>query len=167
MIDDHDRPTGVMSSPVDHAALTARAWLSIPMPHPTWMGRREWFVAHPYDEKARKAQDQHLLYRTYRESRFAALAQPLLAYRYPCLSVSKTLLSRYHVLRARWMSGHIADALRATALHGAAALRDLLAIAFGQHSAVINRRIRPADADLLDEWARLRVRLHDASAARL
>ncbi len=166
MIDEHDLPVGVVPSPENHAELTARAWFGIPMPHPTWMGRREWFIAHPYDERARKAQDQHLLYRTYRVSRFAAISQPLLAYRYPRLSASKTLLSRYHTLRARWETGSVADALRATVLHSIAAVRDLLAITMGMDRTVINRRTRPADTTLLSEWAQLVARMNFASAGR-
>lgn len=159
MIDDADVPVGLLPSFASHEALTRRPWAGFPMPHPTWMGRRAWFLAHPYDDRARKAQDLHLLYRTWRTSRFAALEQPLLAYRYPALSASKTLVSRYHTLRAIWGHGAATEALRATMLHGVAAVRDLLAIAAGMDRFVIRRRTQPADEKVLAEWQALSDRL--------
>jgi glycosyltransferase involved in cell wall biosynthesis len=50
MIDDAGQPISLTRSPPTHAQLVRRAALRFPMPHPTWMGRAEWFRAHPYDE---------------------------------------------------------------------------------------------------------------------
>lgn len=162
MIDDTGAAIGVATSPTGHDRLVRRAALHFPMPHPTWMGRAEWFRAHPYDEKAIKAQDQHLLYRTFRCSRFAAIGQPLLAYRYAQLSVRKTLLGRYHFLRAVWACGSPADACVSTLLHAAAALRDLLAMALRRDRDVIRRRVGTIPDTLRDEWARLSAQLRAA-----
>jgi hypothetical protein len=45
------------------------------------MGRIEWFRHWRYDESTRFAEDQELLQRSYRMSRFANLAQIVLGYR--------------------------------------------------------------------------------------
>lgn len=162
MIDDAGAPIGVALSPTEHDRLVHRAALHFPMPHPTWMGRAAWFRAHPYDEKAIKAQDQHLLYRTFRSSRFAAIGQPLLAYRYAQLSVRKTLLGRYHFLRAVWAHGSPVDACVSTLLHAAAAVRDLLAMGFRRDRDVIRRRVGTIPDTLRDEWTRLSAQLRAA-----
>ena len=159
MIDGQDRPTGVLPTFCSHVELTRRPWSGFAMPHPTWMGRRSWFMSHPYDPRARKAQDMLLLYQTFRYSRFAALAQPLLAYRYPALSASKTLVSRYYTLRAVWKHDGWLEFLGALVTHGSAAVRDLLAIAIRQEHIVIRRRTQPATAEVLDDWTVLLDRL--------
>lgn len=162
MIDGAGAAIGVATSPNDHDSLVRRAALHFPMPHPTWMGRAAWFRKHPYDERAIKAQDQHLLYRTFRSSRFAAIRQPLLAYRYAQLSARKTLLGRYHFLRAVWANGSPAEACLSTLLHAAAAVRDLLAMALRCDRDVIRRRVGTIPDTLLDEWTRLSAQLRAA-----
>jgi glycosyltransferase involved in cell wall biosynthesis len=162
MIDEAGRAIGLARSPAAHEQLVRRAPLHFPMPHPTWMGRAAWFRAHPYDERAIKAQDQHLLFRTFRHSRFAAIEQPLLAYRYAKLSARKTLLGRYHFLRAVWAHGSALDACRSSALHAAAALRDLTAMTLGRDRAVILGRVGAIPDTLRDEWANLSARLDAA-----
>lgn len=76
-----DRVLGVLPVAVTHEAICARPFMGFYMPHPTWMGRIEWFRAGRYDSRADGAEDQHLLFRTHRRSRFACLPEPLLAYR--------------------------------------------------------------------------------------
>ncbi|HEX5665502.1 MAG TPA: hypothetical protein VFX71_01585, partial [Hyphomicrobium sp.] len=78
----------------DHGDICRRPWAGFLLPHPAWMGRREWFVAHPYREQALKAQDQELLLRSYRESRFALIDEILLGYRQEAISVAKSLVGR-------------------------------------------------------------------------
>lgn len=159
MIDANDHPIGILPSYPSHTELTKRPWAGFPMPHPSWMGRRAWFLAHPYDPQARKAQDLRLLYQTWRTSQFSALTEPLLAYRYPALSASKSIVTRAHVLRAVWKYGTFMDVLRASAIHSFAAMRDLLAILFSMEQSVIRRRTQPAPQHVLGAWQELAKRL--------
>ena len=159
VIDERDEIVGTRLCPPDHASLTARPWLGIPMPHPTWMGKREWFLAHPYDESAPRAQDQHLLYRTYRRSHFAALTEPLLAYRHPRLSIRKTLSQRHHFLRAVWSNGPAGEVLKAGAVHAIAGARDILAYAAGLQRLIVDRRVTTASFEQQNNWAQLRAAL--------
>jgi len=78
-----DEPAGIRRFPLDHDAIVANAWRGIPIVHPTFMGRASWFRRHRYHGDFVRAQDQELLLRTHRESRFANLPDPLLAYRTP------------------------------------------------------------------------------------
>lgn len=159
MIDEEGLPVSVAFCPSGHEEIVRRACLRFPMPHPTWMGRAAWFQAHAYDERAIRAEDQHLLYRTYRQSRFAALTEPLLAYRWARLSANKSLQGRYSFLRAVWQYGSLADACLGTALHVAAALRDLSMIALGRDREVIRRHGEAVPVALATEWSNLKQRL--------
>lgn len=158
LVDAEDGVLGVLPAGLSHEAICSRPWQGFPMPHPTWMGRTDWFRQNPYDEAATKAQDQVLLYKTYRTSRFAGLPDVLLGYRYPGLSVRKTLVGRYHYLRSV-ASVDTRHALRGGLTHGAAALRDLAALATGTGQVVIRRRATPADAPTLASWNDLNHRL--------
>lgn len=162
MIDNRGEPLSVIASPATHERIVNRAALNFPMPHPTWMGRADWFREHGYDERALKAQDQHLLYRTHRSSRFAAIEAPLLAYRYDRLSVRKTTVGRYHFLRALWSHGSARVIVLGTMLHALAAARDLLAMVFGLDREVMRRRGGAIPATLRSEWNELKRQLEAA-----
>jgi glycosyltransferase involved in cell wall biosynthesis len=85
-----------------HMEICARPWAGFYLPHPTWMGKREWFIANPYNPSAIKAQDQELLLRAYERSCFACLPEILLGYRKNELSISVILRGRYHFSRMLW-----------------------------------------------------------------
>jgi glycosyltransferase involved in cell wall biosynthesis len=93
------RPLWRYSPPLDHLAITSSAFRGFPLWHPLWMGRIEWFRRWRYDPSSWLAQDQELLLRSYRQSRFANLPQPLLGYRKERVSLRK--LFRYKVLHVR------------------------------------------------------------------
>lgn len=50
--------------------------------HPSIMARRTWFLSHPYDPKYPRAEDRELWARTFFETKFAHLPEPLLFYRF-------------------------------------------------------------------------------------
>lgn len=162
LVDAQDQPVGVLGAGRSHEEICRKPWHGFPMPHPTWMGRADWFRQHPYDQRALKAQDQVLLYQTYRTSRFAGLPDVLLGYRYARLSVRKTLAGRYHYLRAVIAGGKGAHALAGTTTHAAAALRDLGGILFGMGSRVIRKRVVSIDASVGKDWDRLVAHLSSA-----
>ncbi|MDX8404953.1 MAG: glycosyltransferase family 2 protein [Mariprofundus sp.] len=82
-----------------HEKICARPWNGFHMPHPTWMGKTNWFRCHRYVSFADGAEDQHLLLRTYRMSRFACLDEPLLAYREGERPLKKMLRARRIFMR--------------------------------------------------------------------
>jgi glycosyltransferase involved in cell wall biosynthesis len=86
-----------------HDAICAHPWNNIPLPHPTWMGRREWFCKHRYHvPEYHRAEDQELLLRAHDSSRYACLPDVLLAYRQGGFSLKRTLTGRVGLLRAQW-----------------------------------------------------------------
>jgi glycosyltransferase involved in cell wall biosynthesis len=165
VIDEADELLGSLPCIEAHEAITARPWLAIPMPHPTWMGRSGWFKSHPYDELALKSQDQDLLYRTYAGSRLAGIADPLLAYRHAPLSLRKSLAQRYYFLRAVWKFGPAMDALKSSAWHAIAAARDVIAVSSRTSSVVLRRRLRAATEEQVEQWRQVRAALAGAPLA--
>jgi glycosyltransferase involved in cell wall biosynthesis len=83
-----------------HAEIVSNPWNWIPLVHPTWLGRRSWFLRFPYDPRFKKAQDQELLLRSFSQSRFHCCLEPVLAYRQDRLSMSKIIATRYYHGRA-------------------------------------------------------------------
>lgn len=116
----------------EHSDLVSAPWRNIPLPHPTWMGRAEWFRRHRYRiPEVRRAEDQELLLRASETSRFACLPEVLLGYRQGRFTLGRTLLARrsllaaqlrYFAKRRRWLG-----ALKAVALTTLKVTLDLLA----------------------------------------
>lgn len=99
---DPNEVIGLLPFAVDHQALCARPWSGIPLPHPGWMGRREWFLENRYRwPEVRRAEDQELLLRSYTESRFACLEDVLLGYRQGRFDLRRTWLARRSLLAAQ------------------------------------------------------------------
>ena len=63
-----------------HEEICSRPWNGFYLPHPTWIGRIEWFRKYRYHD-VNRAEDQDLLLRSYTDSRFACLPEVLFAYR--------------------------------------------------------------------------------------
>lgn len=93
---------GLLPFCATHSEITAQPWRGFPLPHPTWMGRRSWFLAHPYrTPEVRRAEDQELLLRSYETSHFACLPDILLGYRQGAFSLRKTLVARIDLLKCQ------------------------------------------------------------------
>lgn len=159
---------GLLPFAADHASLCARPWRNIPLPHPSWMGRRSWFEAHPYRlPEVRRAEDQELLLRGCMDSRYACLPEVLLAYRQGPFQLRRTWLARRALLaaqlglfaeRGEW--GHAARALCLTLIK--VAVDGLAALPAGD-SLFFRRMAEPVDEDVR---ASLRQCLMDAGQAR-
>jgi glycosyltransferase involved in cell wall biosynthesis len=97
-----NRLIGLLPFQPDHAAITARPWMTLPMPHPTWMARRAWYLKHRYAlPEFIRAEDQELLLRSMTRSQFACLDEVLYAYRQGDFNVRKTLRARQSQLVAQ------------------------------------------------------------------
>ncbi|QXE21418.1 glycosyl transferase, family 2 [Richelia sinica FACHB-800] len=79
-----------------HSQICSRPWSGFPMTHPTWIGRIEYFLKYQYRIDAIRMEDQDLLLRSYKTSKFACLPKILLAYRVESLSLKKILTGRYN-----------------------------------------------------------------------
>lgn len=146
---DDGRVVGLLPFAGTHAALYARPWRGIPLPHPGWMGRRAWFERHRYrDPEVLRAEDQELLLRAAPVSRYACLEDVLLGYRQGPFALGRTLLARRSLLcaqqrlflaRGQW--GHALRALGLTALKVAV---DVVAALPGGEALYFRRMSAPA-----------------------
>lgn len=113
-----------------HEEICRRPWWGFPLPHPTWMGKRSWFVRYRYDEAMTKGQDQALLLGSYRSSRFAALPDILLGYRMERISAKKSWQGRLNYCRQLLRGVHDTSsaliAMRGMLVHSLAVSRDAL-----------------------------------------
>lgn len=82
LIDEHNRGIGMFPAAVAHEEICARPWRGFYFPHPTWMGKTEWFRQYRYRIPGPYlCEDQELLLRSYQGSRFATVDEVLFAYR--------------------------------------------------------------------------------------
>jgi len=81
-IDENNALRTLFPYALTHHDLCARPWRGFHLPHPTWMGRIEWFRKHRYAQPGPFfCEDQELLLRSYPDSRFATVDAILFAYR--------------------------------------------------------------------------------------
>jgi glycosyltransferase involved in cell wall biosynthesis len=78
----------------EHSEICRMPWNGFYLPHPTWVGKIEWFRSNPYNPNAAWAEDQDLLLRSYPVSRFACLPVVLLGYRQSERSFNKMFAAR-------------------------------------------------------------------------
>lgn len=82
VIDESNVARGLLPYSPSHNEICVRPWRGFYLPHPTWMGRTEWFRKHRYTVPGPYfCEDQELLLRSHRESRFASVDEVLLGYR--------------------------------------------------------------------------------------
>lgn len=100
--DDDQHVLGLLPHAPDHATLCRHRWNRIPLPHPTWFGRADWFRRHRYREPGvYRAEDQELLLRASLHSCYASLDTVLLGYRVRPLAAGRTVRTRLSLAMAQ------------------------------------------------------------------
>jgi glycosyltransferase involved in cell wall biosynthesis len=162
---DGGRPVGVYDVRTTHATICERPLSGFYLAHPTWMGRIEWFRKWHYDPVCSKAQDQDLLLRAWRSSRYAALPEPLVGYRQDALSVRKSLLGRYYfsraILRVSKHEGRLGAGVAAVVVQAAKLVVDTVTIGAGMAS-LLKHRALPFPKAEAERWHRVWVTLTQA-----
>ena len=147
-----------------HEAICAAPWSGFPLPHPSWMGRKEWFARHPYDSACLKAQDYDVLLRAHETSQFACLPEILLGYRQDRVSIKKSLLSRWHVMRSQGRFGasrqRCVFVCRGWCLQLGKAVMDAIALGSGLHGLIQRVRIQPLPDNELTRWHKMWAQLN-------
>lgn len=93
---------GLLPHRETHESIIRQPWRGIYMPHPTWMGRSDWFHRFHYKlPEVIRAEDQELLLRAYPDSKYHSIPDVLLAYRQGDYSFRKTLVARRFLLKAQ------------------------------------------------------------------
>lgn len=147
---------GVYPISEQHEDICRTPWWGFPLAHPTWMGRRTWFLRNRYDQSLRKGQDQELLLRTWQQSRFAVLPLCLMGYRVDRISASKSMWGRTAYCRRLLLQANdmtsIGWALRGIAVHAAGLMRDMFLDATGIVSHGARQSFMSADQLVSEQW---------------
>jgi glycosyltransferase involved in cell wall biosynthesis len=157
------RLLGELPVGLTHEEITAQPFRGFPFPHPTWCGRAEWFRGNPYDARLMKTQDQDLLLRTFRGSRFATLDDVLIGYRQDTLDLAKMLLGRRVFIGSLWRyarrSGEFLPALDGIASHLLKSAVDIATIGLGLSRFGQRNRLKSVRPLVAKQWQDLQVHL--------
>ena len=101
LIDEQNTIAGKLECLTDHVNICRRPWVGFLMPHPTWLGKTEWFRKYQYTIPAPfLCEDQDLLLRAHMSSKFAVLPQYLFKYRLrEQFSVVKKIKTRFSLFK--------------------------------------------------------------------
>ncbi len=121
---------GCYPTAISHEEICRRPWWGFPLAHATWLGKRIWFMSHPYSEEDVRCEDQALLLQSFGHSRFAALEEILYGYRVNEIAAGKSGRGRLNYCRR--LLARVNDfsslswALMGCGVHGAAMARDVM-----------------------------------------
>jgi len=139
-----------------HEEICRRPWWGFPLAHPTWMGKRSWFTQHRYDDHLRKGQDQELLLRAWRTSRFACLPDCLLGYRVGKVSSLKSIIGRGHYCCSLLSQVHDRKSaellIRGVFVHGLALARDVVLDLMDISGSKIRQSLGAPNAKEVEQW---------------
>jgi len=149
-------PLGKRAGPQEHAEICRRPFAGFPMAHPTYMGRLEWFQRYGYRTDVKRSQDQDLLLRSYRFSRFANVPDILLGYSEHKIQLNKVLASRWFsaqiLVRTFCQEQRPQLAIRALLEQILKALADCLAVTSGLGHRLLRHRARPITDAEKSNW---------------
>jgi len=147
---------GMRKLPTTHESICKRPWKGFYLTHPTWMGKIEWFRKHLYCSAAVRCEDQELLLRTHRNSRFAAVPEIVLGYNEGQLSLPNILKSRRYfaaaVVRHSILKGSYLVAIAAVIEQTLKGLVDSFAIQTGMNHRILRHRSLPVVEEVARRW---------------
>lgn len=141
-----------------HADICRRPSGGFYLPHPTWMGKIEWFKKFRYGgDEVIRAEDQDLLLRSYRTSTFACLDEVLLGYRQNELPLKSVLTGRRSfrraVVREAMRHGRYGDIPLVTLEQLAKGILERTIAKLGLQNSLLRHRASPvADLRLSKHW---------------
>ncbi len=151
---------GELPVPCEHQDIVARPYAGFPLPHPTWCGRASWFRDNPYDADISYAEDQDLLLRSFRHTRFGAIDAVLLAYRQDQLALNKLLQGRLTFMGSLWRyglaTGEVLPVVAGITTHAIKALVDIATVGSGLNRLMQRQRLRPVSPEIVPQWRELR-----------
>ncbi len=141
--------------PENHQEICRKPYAGFPLAHPTWFGKTAWFRRHGYREIAVRCEDQDLLLRAFRTSRFANLPLIVLGYREQ-LDLSKILRSRWFFARMVLLeyacNKQLATGLRGVLEQNLKSIIDIVAVASGLKFHLLRHRAKPATSEAVLQW---------------
>lgn len=150
-------PHGKRNPPERHNEICAKPIAGFPIPHPTYLGKAEWFRGYKYKKEAMRCEDQDLLLRSYRFSRFAIVPEILLGYREESIDLRKIIRGRYFfskVIRREFGKTPVL-ATRGFTEQVMKAMVDCFSVGTGLGYRLLRHRARPISESERKEWKRI------------
>jgi len=153
-INDENEATGLFPYSFSHDEICARPWLGFYFPHPTWLGRTEWFRKYRYAIPAPYfCEDQELLLRSYNESKFQILNETLFAYRVKeSINFNKRIKTRIAVFQLQFRNfirkRQLRFAVFSLAIFVARVFSDIFEVFFWK----INSNYTNGEEEISHEW---------------
>jgi glycosyltransferase involved in cell wall biosynthesis len=138
-----------------HEAICSRPEAGFHLPHPSWMGRTEFFRKFPYRADVGNVEDQELLFRAHHTARLACLPELLMGYREDRLRLRNMLRGRLAYARVVVESSAHFDlffALRALFSQGIRAIADTIACVTGLNYLILRQRARTITTSDVEKW---------------
>lgn len=149
-------PLGKRAGPETHDAICAKPFAGFPIAHPTYVGHLDWFQRYRFNETLYRSQDQELLLRSYRFSRFANVPEILLGYRENRIDLRKALTGRGYFVRSLYAEfrrqKRFGLAIRAVVEQILKAIVDSIAIGSGLNYRMLDHRAQPITSAERDDW---------------
>lgn len=163
-------PLGKRNAPEKHNAICRKPFAGFPISHPTYIGRIEWFRRHKYRWEAKRCEDQDMLVRSYRFSRFANVPKILLGYREDRIDLRKVLTSRRFWSRClfhEFMKQRRPDlAVRGYLEQVAKGILDCTAVVTGLNYRLLQHRAMPISEAERSEWYKVWVQINGMRAEK-
>ena len=158
-------PVAMFPYRATHHEICARPWNGFYLPHPTWMGRIEWFRRFRYRvPEIVRAEDQELLLRTFESS----MPEVLLGYRVEPTPLRQLIRARLNLARAELTTNLKAGRPGYAALGGMAllakALVDALGYAYGR-TTTFRYRAGAVPASVAARWREVWQSVRDRAKA--
>ena len=165
MFDQNVNRIGLFPFRETHSEICRNPWGGFYFPHPTWMGRIEWFRKHRYNPGVLRSQDQDLLLRTYDSSRFACIPEILLGYRMDSIILRKSLEARWHfgrsIIREGLRRKNYGGILEGISIQVAKGSLDVLSVVFGFKKFLLRKKLTPSDPSLDGMWRIIRTQINE------
>lgn len=151
-IDRDNEPLGWRAVPQNHEDICCNPSRMINMIHGSILARRTWFERFPYDESLRISVDSNLFFKTYAQSTFGNIAEPLYFYRFePSFTLRKQWDSRRANAKFLFDQHRRAGRLSSAAYHWCIQYAKFavttLAFATGQRRKLMAHRFKPLSAE--------------------
>lgn len=167
VFDDSGSITGRFPFRISHSEICRRPWNGFYLPHPTWMGRINWFRQFRYGgSEVFRAEDQDMLLRSCNLSRFGCMDNVLFGYRQNKLPIKSVLAGRLSLTKSI-----IREALRQKQYHWlplaivgqtSKGMFEWMICALKLEKPMLKHRALPiADEELTIKWQKIWKQCHD------
>jgi hypothetical protein len=126
--------------------LKKNVWKEIPVAHPSWLVKASWIKKNKYNNLLKRGQDQFLLIKFLKKSKYYVISRPLTCYRIKNISIIQRIFGRISIIKGIYFHKEYKILIISIIYHAIALFRDILI-----KNALFSNDIWNVEADKLDE----------------